>query len=224
MDTVPLSAQARSDQKANILRTDGKVPCVLYGHDTENISLQCEEGALRKAYIQAGESTLVELDTGDKKTPVLFYEVKFDAISGKITHADFYAVNMKEEIETTVPIVLDGEAPAVKDLDGILVTPRDHVTVKCLPKDLPSEFRVSLESLTELTSTLTVADLTVSEGVTIAEEADRVIALIQEKRKEEEIVPEVTEGEGEESEEKEGEKKEGEEDEKKDDASADKKE
>jgi large subunit ribosomal protein L25 len=199
MDAVSLAVSARTKGKAKALRRAGAVPCVLYGFGTENVALECPEQPLTKAYAKAGESTLVELDTGDKKIPVLFHEISFEPVTGRIRHVDFYAVNMKEEIETTVPIRLEGVAPAVKDLGGILVTAHDHVTVKCLPAHLPHDLPVSLESLKEFGDALTVANLHVPHDVKVLEEPATVIVLIQEPRAEEEIKPEEEVSEGEEA-------------------------
>jgi len=196
MGNVALTVTARSpEQVAKHLRKDGQVPCVLYGNDVENISLQCTHGEILKAYADAGKSTLVELDTGSKKVPALFHEIEFDPVSDKIIHVDFYAVDMKKEIEAQVPIKHEGEAPAVKELGGILITPRDHVTVKCLPTALPHEILVNIEKLEEFGSALTVADLQIPDGVAVSEDPETVIATVQEPRKEEEIIPEPVEGE-----------------------------
>jgi len=213
MDIVSLSAQARSaEARAKDLRREGIVPCVLYGNDTENAHMQCERSVLEKAFQQAGESTLVELDTGSKKVPVLFHAVEFEPVSGAIMHVDFYAVDMKKEIEARVSIVLEGEAPAVEELGGILITPYDHVTVKCLPTALPQHLTVSIEALVEFGSRLVVGDITVPEGVAISDDPETVIATVQEPRKEEEIEPTPVEGEeAEGAEGEEGEKVEGEE-------------
>ncbi|MBU2213071.1 50S ribosomal protein L25 [Patescibacteria group bacterium] len=198
MNTVALTATARSpEQAAKHLRKTGQVPCVLYGNDIENTSLQCTHKEILKAYSEAGKSTLVELDTGSKKVPVLFHEIEFHPVSDKIIHVDFYAVDMKKEIEAQVPIKHEGEAPAVKELGGILITPRDHVTVKCLPSVLPHEILVNIEQLAEFGSTLTIADLQIPDGVKVAEDPGTVIATVQEPRKEEVIEAPVESTEGE---------------------------
>ncbi|MBU0767336.1 50S ribosomal protein L25 [Patescibacteria group bacterium] len=197
MDTITLTVTARLPQQvAKKLRKEGQVPCVLYGNDIKNTSLQCTHKEVLKVYIAAGKSTLVELDTGSKKVPVLFHDIAFHPVSDKIIHVDFFAVDMKREIEAKVPIIHQGESPAVKDLGGILITPHDHVTVKCLPTLLPHEIIVNIDQLKEFGATLTVADLEVAEGVVIAEEPETVIATVQEPRKEEvkEVPVEVAEG------------------------------
>ncbi len=190
MDMIPLSVSARDAQKtAKQLRTSGHVPCVVYGNEVENMSLQATAKDLHKAFQKAGESTLVELEMEGKKIPVLFKDISFHPVSGAEMHADFYAVNMKEEIETGVPIQFEGESPAVKDFSAILVTAQDEVTVRCLPSNLPHALTVNLEKLKEFGDVITVADLTLPNGVTITNSADTVLATVQQPREEEVIAP-----------------------------------
>lgn len=209
MEMISLPVQARKKEIApKQLRREEIVPCVVYGNDTENTSIQCDHKSLMKTFVKAGESTLVELEIDGKKVPVLFHAITFHPVTDKITHVDFYAVNMKKEIEAHVPINMIGEAPAVKDLGGVLITSLDHLTVKCLPTNLPHALEVDISSLTEFGITITVADVVIPENVTVSEEPEQVIASVHEPRRaEEEVIAEETEGE----EGAEGEKEEGEE-------------
>lgn len=189
MDMVPLTASARDLSVApKVMRREKKIPCVVYGHGLESTAVTCDLQALHKAFVKAGESTLVELDLNGKKVPVLFKDITFDPVSGYETHADFYAVNMKEEIETKVPVRIVGEAPAIKDLGAILVTPLLEVTVKCLPSDLPHELEVSIASLMQFGESVSVKDIQLPKGVQILEEGDIMLAAVQEPRKEEVVV------------------------------------
>lgn len=192
MDTITLSATARDLQvKPQVLRRAMQIPCIVYGSTENTLHIQCDERLLHKAYIKAGESTLVELDIAGKKVPVLFKEITFDPVTDRETHVDFYAVNMKEEIEAPVQIHVEGESPAVKTEGGILVIPHDTVHVRCLPSVLPSELTINISTLAQLHDVITVADLVLPAGVEVLESKETVIATVQEPRKEEEIKPET---------------------------------
>lgn len=186
MDMVSLSAAPREDVASNRLRMKGVVPGVVYGNH-DNTKVQCAENALLKAYSKAGESTLVELDLDGKKIPVLFHELAFDPVSDRMIHVDFYAVDMKKEIEADIPVRLTGESPAVKELAAILVTPTDTVTVRCLPTALPHDLPVDLAKLAEFGATLTAADLTMPSGVTLISDPETVLAIAQQPREEEKV-------------------------------------
>jgi large subunit ribosomal protein L25 len=195
MDMVALQASARAkDASAKALRRSKRVPGVVYGN-LENTLVDCDEMALKKAYVKAGESTLVELEIEGKKIPVLFHALDFHPVSDRMIHVDFYAVDMKKDVEAEVHIKLEGEAPAVKDLGAILVTPLDAVTVRALPSDLPHHLSVDLGKLAEFGATLTVADIVVPKGVTIVTDAETVLVIAQEPRQEEVVeTPAAAEG------------------------------
>ncbi len=185
MDKVALSASARStDTSVKNLRKQGQIPGVVYGNNVENTQIQCNEVALMKAFVKAGESTLVDLDIGGKTMPVLFHMVDFDPVSDRMNHVDFYAVDMKKEVEAEVPVHFEGESPAVKE-GAVLVKALDAISVRCLPANLPHNIPVELSKLVEMGSSLTVRDIKIPEGVEILTDMDAVIVVAQEPRVEE---------------------------------------
>lgn len=188
MQMVPLTAAAR-DLKVNpkVIRRSNQVPCVIYGN-VENMQVQCPAQDLHNAFVKAGESTLVELDVAGKKIPVLFKKVDFDPVSDREIHADFYAVDMKSEIETVVPVRFEGEAPAVKTLGGVFIIVHDHVKVRCLPSDLPHSIIVSVTGLDVFHASVSVKDLTIPTGVKVMDTPETMLATVQEPRAVEEII------------------------------------
>ncbi len=190
MATISLLATTRDPKaKAKVLRRIGIVPAVVYGHNIKNMLVQCAERDMRKALVQAGESTLVELDVEGKKIPVLFKNVDFHPVSDREIHADFYAVNMNEEIEAQVPVHFSGESLAIKALGGVLVTVHDHIRVRCLPAKLPRNIEVDISSLANLHDHITLSQLSIPEGVKVMDKPETVICLIQEPRAVEVVEP-----------------------------------
>ena len=55
----------------------------------------------------------------------------------------------------------------------------DHVQVKALPNDLPNELVVDPSSLIEIGDHLTIADLVVPKGVTIMDDPEQQIAIVE---------------------------------------------
>jgi len=188
MEMVALKATARGTQTPKEIRRANGIPCVLYGNDVKNTQVQCVFVELTKAFTKAGENTLVDLDIDGKKVPVLFHALQFEPITGRITHVDFYAVNLKKEIETHVPLRFTGESLAVKEFAAVIVTVQNHVTVRCLPMALPHDIEVTLTKLAQVHDVVKVSDLTVPAGVTIVDQPETVIVIAQEQRKEEEVV------------------------------------
>ncbi len=189
MDMLPLQAQARDpNAKPKQLRRTGKVPCVVYGTIDQNMVIQCDEKVLHKTYQKAGGSTIVELDVGGKKVPVLFKHITFDPITDREMHVDFYAVNMKQEIEAPVPVHFEGESLAIKDHGGIFVVGHSSVRVRCLPSDLPHSLTMNISRMVSLHDIVSAKDLVVPKGVQVLDAPETVIATIQEPRAEEVVV------------------------------------
>src|SRR3989344_1005192 len=192
MKMIPLKSEARDTKVAvNPLRRSGKVPCVLYGNAFANMSISCDHSELFRVYTKAGESVLVEIDVDGKKVPALFHDVAFAPVRNEIIHVDFYVVDMNKEIEAHVPVVFTGISPAVRDIGAVLVTVLDHLTIKCLPGDLPQHLEASIEGLAEFNDAIYVSDVKIPAKVKAMEDADSVVATVQEPRREvvEEVVP-----------------------------------
>ena len=83
----------------------------------------------------------------------------------------------------------------MKDGLGIVVKQTDEVTVEALPADLPESFQVDISKLVEAGQSITVADLVVDKKVTVIDEADKIIAMVEEPQQEEEAAPAPAEGE-----------------------------
>lgn len=203
MQTVPLTTEPKKEGAvARDMRTEGRVPCVVYGNDVEHTEFTCDYSELFRVYSKAGESVVVVLELGGKKVPVLFHELQFAPVSDKILHVDFYALDMKKEIEAHVPVEFIGSSAAVDSAGAVLVTVNDTLTVRCLPTVLPQHLEASIESLKEFGDSILVSAVAVPEGVVIVEEPDTMLATVQEPRAPE---PEETEDEAGEAAEGEGE-------------------
>lgn len=190
MQSVNLKAELRDLKKDNLNdeRTAGRIPVVLYGQGKENINVWVNNIEFEKVFQQAGENTVVELSIADgSKENVIIYDYQTNPLSGKIRHVDLLRVNMKESIETEIPLVFIGEAPAVKEKGGILVKVLDEVEVRCLPGNMPHEFNVDLSKLIDFEDRITVGDLVAPENVEIIDNPETVIASVTEPRSEEEL-------------------------------------
>ncbi|MDD2697065.1 MAG: 50S ribosomal protein L25 [Candidatus Pacebacteria bacterium] len=209
---LTLSVKIRKDQgrKTEKLREKGIIPAVLYGPKIENLSLETNLKEFEKVYTQAGTSSLVQLEVGEKKFLVLIHAVEIDALSQKPIHVDFYQPRLDEEITATIPLIFEGEAPAVKDFGGTLVRNIHEIEVKALPQNLPHEIRVDIISLKTFEDSIAVKDLLIPKEVKILKGPDEVVVFVAEPEKVEEELAKPVEEKVEEVE-KVGEKKEAEE-------------
>lgn len=215
MKTVTLEVQKRdSNLSPRELRRQNIIPAVFYGQGEASVPVQMDYQTFRRAYMKTGSSALIDLQVdgvGSKK--VLVHDLQFNPLSGTIEHVDFLMVNLKEAITAYVPVEIVGDAPAVKDLGGILNTVKTELHVKCLPLELPHEIKVDISDLKELHASIHVRDLTAIEGVEFLDGEDETVVIVNAPRVEEEPEPtegeEGVEGEAGEAESAEGEEKEG---------------
>jgi large subunit ribosomal protein L25 len=143
------------------LKTEGKMPAVLYGASTESLPLTLSLMDYTKVYKQAGETDLIDLKVGTEKHKVLIKNSQFDPISGRIIHAELFAPNLKEKTEAEIPVeVINEEAnPLVKSGEGVVLTLINEITVRALPADLPHEFTIDASKFAAIGDGITVAQL-----------------------------------------------------------------
>lgn len=188
VEEYDLQASSRTEQKAKHIRGEQKIPAVIYGKGLDTQSIAIDKLVFNKVFDEAGESALINLKIDDEsKVKVLVHDIQVHPVTGDIIHVDFYKVNMKEKIRTAIPIVEVGEAPAVTELEGALITNKDEVEVECLPADLIPEIEVDISVLATFEDVVKVSDLKVPAGIEILDDQDEVIFLIQPPRSEEEM-------------------------------------
>lgn len=197
MSELILKAEHRevTGKKVKVLRRQGYLPAVLYGVGIESIPIKLDLKEASKVISAAGSSTLVMLKIGKKQHQVLVRETQRQVIRRGLEHVDFLKVAMDVAIRAEVPIEFVGEAPAVRDLGGVLVTELVEIEIESLPTDLPDRVTVDLELLAEITDTIKVGDLSFGEGVEVITSPDdvitRVIYQVEEEIEEEELEEEV---------------------------------
>ncbi len=143
----------------------GLIPAVLYGPGIENVSLEIDKKVIEKMYKEVGE-TLIDLDVEGKKYNVLVHETQVDPITLELIHVDFYQPNLEEETEADVHLEIIGTSPAVK-LGGTMISNMREVTVKALPKNLPSKIEVDVSELKEMGDSITIGSIKTPEGVKV---------------------------------------------------------
>ena len=179
------------------LRSENKVPAVLYHSGIEGTSLSVEKNELYKA-LKTGQF-IFEINVADKDQFVLVKEVQYHPVTDEIIHVDFQQVKEDQKISLEVPLRTEGEAAGVK-LGGILVQLLNVVTINCKPSNVPEALTIDVTEL-EMNSTLLVKDIELPDDVEMVTADDIAAVSVQEPKKEEEVVEEEVLEEGEEGEE-----------------------
>lgn len=176
-------------RKVKKLRKEGILPVNLYGSKIKSQSLQVKTDEFRKIWEQVGETTLLDLEVGEKVHPVMIHHVQIHPVSDEFIHVDFHEVSLTEKTTAKIPVELIGESSAVKQGLGVLLHTLSEIEVEALPADFPEKLTVDISGLTEVNNQVTVADIKTDPKVKILVEATELVAKIGALQKEEVIAP-----------------------------------
>ncbi len=201
MEQIELQATNRDvlGKKVRFLRRAGIVPVHLFGHGVESVALQCDAVQLQRTLAQAGKTRLLSLKLDKAKKPrnVVVREIQKDSRTGELLHVDFYQVRMEEKIRVDVPVVIVGEAPALKSKENMLLHELNSLTIECLPGQILSSVVVDISPLNEAEQAIQVRDIMLGEEIAVLNDPEHIVVKISSRRVEEEVVEEVAEAPGE---------------------------
>lgn len=189
---LTLKAETRDTKTdASLVRKAGKLPAVFYGKKEASMPISLSLGDFLKVWKEAGESTVVTLETGEGSKESLIHDVDLDPVTGVPLHADFYVFEKGHKVEVALPIEFTGVSAAVKDLGGTLVKVLHELKIEAMPKDLPHNITVDISSLAQFGDQILARDLTMPKGVELKALPEEVIATVSAPReeKEEEAAP-----------------------------------
>lgn len=192
---LELNAKIRETlgKKVKSLRKQGIIPAALYGAKIKSMLLGIDYNEFEKIYEQAGESTIIKLKVQSQKSKVsesrnvLIYDVNQEPVTDKFIHIDFYQVRMDKLITVEVPLVFEGESPAVETEDGVLIKNITEVEVEALPANLPHEIKVDISTLKTFEDSIHIKDLKIFEEAKILAEPEEVVVSVIPPRSEEEL-------------------------------------
>jgi len=195
MEGLTLQASKRDilGKKTRFLRRQGITPTHLFGHSLESLALQCDTANLQRIIARAGMTRLLALGIEGDKQPrsVFIREIQRNECTGELLHVDFYQVSKKEKIRVDVPIILVGEAPAMKEKGRTLTHGVTSLSIECLPDKLPPQIEVDLSQLEEVGQAIYVRDIALSPDIAVITDHDQMVAKVSEARVEvEEVVEE----------------------------------
>jgi len=218
-EQLVIQAQARDKlgtRVARRYRQEGKVPAVLARRGEQPIHLLVEARELE--HVMKKHARIIDLSHPAGKERVFIREVQYDHMDEHPIHVDFTRVAMDELITLEVPLLLKGKPVGVTEEGGVLDQFVKVLRIQCLPDSIPDHVEADVASLKKDAKFL-VKDLVPPKGVKILNEADVLVAIVQEHKVEELPVaaaavapgptePEVIKKEKEEEVPEEGEKKE----------------
>lgn len=158
------------------LRRAGQVPGVVYGLGGESVSVAVDARELRSALnTEAGLNALLTLDVEGDRQLSLVKELQHHPVRNEVIHVDFIRVDADVAVEVEVRVVLEGEATAVANEDGVVDQIAFTVAVLAKPESIPNELSIDISEMV-MGDTVRAGDLELPEGVELAGDLEELVA------------------------------------------------
>lgn len=178
-------------------RAAGKLPGVIYGHKKDPVHVAVDSKELIE--LLHHNAHLIEIEVAGNAEPCLVKDIQWDHLGKHIIHVDLTRVDLSEEVEVELQVELIGDAIGLKEVGALLDQNSSTIEVKCRADAIPEMITHDVSEMA-VGDTLLASGLTLPNGVTLASDADTLIANLTMSKVSEEDEEEATEGEGDEPE------------------------
>jgi large subunit ribosomal protein L25 len=180
MKTVSMSGSLREGvgkKDAKLQRSEGKIPCVLYG-GKEQYKFVAEEKSFHQI-VFSPDSFFIKLDLDGKSFNCVLKDIQYHPVSDTILHADFIEFEHDKPLTMSVPVQFTGNAPGIIK-GGQLVKKFRKLNIRALPADMPESVVIDISNL-DIDQKITIAEVP-QEKFKILEHQDRYIIAIRATR------------------------------------------
>ena len=182
-DIGELQVEARDENgkgAARAIRRQGRIPAVVYGHDTPAQSISLSRRDLEQELARGGfMNRLLNLKLEDKSQRVLPREVQFHVVTDAPIHVDFLRLGEDAELKIMVPVIfLNEEESEGLRRGGVLNVVRHEIEVMCRADAIPESIEVDLTGL-DIGDSIHISAVALPDGVaTTITDRDFTIATI----------------------------------------------
>lgn len=178
METVVITGEKRENlgtKFAKIVRSEGNVPCVVYGKNgAEHFSVHPLDV---RPVVYTPDFKLVNLEIGGHSKKAILKDIQFHPVTDNILHIDFLELTEGHAVKASIPVKFKGVSPGVKD-GGKLVSLLRNLKVKANPENLVDTLYVDISNL-KLGESIRVKNVEPVEGLTIMVEPNSPIASVE---------------------------------------------
>lgn len=158
------------------LRRSGRIPGVVYGLGGDSVAVAVDARDLRSALnTDAGLNALLTLDVEGDRQLSLVKDLQHHPIRNEVIHVDFIRVDADVAVEVEVRVVLEGEATAVSNEDGVVDQLAFTVAVLAKPEAIPNELSIDISEMV-MGDSVRAGDLGLPEGVELAGDPEELVA------------------------------------------------
>ena len=147
MKSVSISAEKRVDlgkKGAKALRSAGRVPCVIYGGES-NQHFSATEIAFNNL-VYTPNVYAVAIDIEGIIVNALIKEIQFHPVTDRVIHVDFVELIPGKVVNTNIPVITTGNAIGVMNGGKLSKTLR-KLSVRAIPENLPDAITIDIASM-----------------------------------------------------------------------------
>lgn len=149
-------------KESQLLRSEGKIPCVLYGID-QPVHFSVDKKDVAKL-IYTPNVYIVDLTIDGKANQAIMKDLQFNPVTDEVIHIDFLKVSDSEPIKIEIPVEVTGYAQGLRKGGKLQIEVR-RLKALGLAKDLPDTIKIDVTNL-DINQSLRVGDVKI-ENVTI---------------------------------------------------------
>lgn len=184
MKKVVFSAEIREGKgkgTARKLRNSGYIPGIIYGPDSNPITIKLEKITTEKIVKHlTSHNVMAEIrlkKNGEKeKIAVILKDIQVDPIKSEILHLDFYKLSSDKPVIMEVPVIIKGKSIG-EEKGGILEQELREIKIEGLPGNLPETIELDISHL-DFGHAILVKDIKVPEGIKILEDENKVVITV----------------------------------------------
>ena len=183
MELIDLKGTVRTGTgkgAARALRNNGLLPAIIYGPETETVSVTVPTYELSEIIRKHGTSGVfmklaVESDSKPSRT-VMLKEVQMDTFRLNYLHVDFQEVNLDKAVTMAIPVEIQGESKGEKT-GGMVQLIRRELDVVCRPTDAPDSILIDISDL-DIGDSIHVADIQLGENIEVPHEVNFTVITV----------------------------------------------
>ncbi len=160
---------------ARRLRTQGRLPAVIYGHRSDPVAVSVDAGEILNHVRQGRHVMRVEVEGARRPETCLVRQLQFGYLGDNVVHVDFTRVDLEEEVKVRVSLHFVGQPAAAQKAGAILSHNLTDLEVVCKVTEIPGEIRVDLGQMGDRMF-LTVGEIALPPGVRAAADPATTVA------------------------------------------------
>ena len=148
MKSVSINGIARVDlgkKFAKQLRKQENVPCVIYGGKEEPIHFYAHTNEFR-SIVYTPNVYLIDIKIDDIVCQAIMGDIQFHPVTDRIIHVDFIELTPGKEVNTEIPVVINGNAIGVRNGGKLRKTLR-KLSIRSIPENLPDAITLDISDM-----------------------------------------------------------------------------